>query len=419
LQFLTYEKFGKSAPKIVLRGFLMGNISRTLIWSILTVIICFLLAWGINRHRTQSKDPASEGTQQGVKVPANPGGNWPQFHGNQAQTGYVSGDLPDTLKPVWRFKTGGSVKSSPAILDNIVYIGSSDKHIYAIDVQTGKQLWAALLDDEVEASPAVIDKTVYIGTLTGTLYALDSDLGKEQWRFSTDDKLTGGVNWFRDENNRLYILAGSYDSTLYCIDAVTGNKVWQYETGNYINGSPAVNAKYTGFGGCDAVIHIINLSDGTKAGEIDTGAYIAASAAINGDYVYIGNYEGELLKASLSTHEIAWRYKIEKGAFISSPAVTDDAVVTGGGDMNIHCIDIKTGVARWRYTTLGAVNSSPLIAGNRIIAGSDDGRLYMLNMADGKLIWSYETGRSITSSPAVANGMVVVGCDDGMVYCFK
>ncbi len=65
----------------------MGNISRTLIWSILTVIICFLLAWGINRHRTQSKEPASEGTQQGVKVPANPGGNWPQFHGNQAQTG--------------------------------------------------------------------------------------------------------------------------------------------------------------------------------------------------------------------------------------------------------------------------------------------------------------------------------------------
>ena len=87
--------------------------------------------------------------------------------------------------------------------------------------------------------------------------------------------------------------------------------------------------------------------------------------------------------------------------------------------MKVHCIDIKTGKARWTYTTLDAVNSSPVIVSDRILAGSDDGRLYMLNLADGKLLWSYETGRSITSSPAVSNGMVVAGCDDGMVYCFK
>jgi outer membrane protein assembly factor BamB len=291
--------------------------------------------------------------------------------------------------------------------------------MYAIDVLTGKQIWAALLDGEVEASPTVIDKRVYIGTLAGTLYALDSETGSEGWRFSAGDKLTGGVNWFRGESNRLYLLAGSYDSILYCIDAVTGKEAWQYETGNYINGSPAVNDRYCAFGGCDAVIHIINLTDGKRAGEIDTGAYIAASAAIQDDLVFVGNYEGELLKASLSTHETIWRYRINKGAFISSPAVTDDAVVIGGGDMNIHCIVYKTGMARWTYKTLDAVNSSPVIVGNRVLAGSDDGRLYMLNMADGKLIWSYETGRSITSSPAVADGMVVVGCDDGMVYCFK
>jgi eukaryotic-like serine/threonine-protein kinase len=397
----------------------MGVISRTAIWTTLVVIICFLLAWGINRHRSQKDVTVDNNSLKGKLTPANPGGNWPQFHGNQAQTGYVSGELPDSPKLVWRFKTGAGVKSSPAIVNNIVYIGSSDKHIYAIDVQTGKQRWAVLLDDEVEASPTVIGKMVFIGTLTGTIYALDSVTGAERWRFSAGDKLTGGVNWFRGENNKLYLLAGSYDSILYCIDALTGKAVWQYETGNYINGSPAVNDKSCAFGGCDAVIHIVNLSDGKKAGEIDTGAYIAASAAIRDGFVFVGNYEGELLKASLSTHEIAWRYKINKGAFISSPAVADDVVVIGGGDMNIHCIDIKTGLARWTYTALDAVNSSPVIVGNRVLAGSDDGRLYMLNMADGKLIWSYETGRSITSSPAVANGMVVVGCDDGMVYCLK
>jgi outer membrane protein assembly factor BamB len=250
----------------------MGIITRTVIWTILAVIICFILVWGINRHRMQSLRTPDEITQPGPAIPANPEGNWPQFHGNQSQTGYVNGELPDSLKPVWKFKTGGGVKSSPAIVNNIVYIGSSDKHIHAIDVQTGKPLWSRLLDDEVETSPTVIDKVVYIGTLAGTLYALDSGTGAELWKFSTEDKLTGGVNWFRNAENNLYILAGSYDSILYCVDARAGKAVWQYETGNYINGSPAVDDKYCVFGGCDAIIHIINLTDGKKAGEIDTGA---------------------------------------------------------------------------------------------------------------------------------------------------
>ena len=397
----------------------MSGMSRTVIWTISVVVACFFLAWGFNRYRMKKNAPAETGAQKNILTPANPGGSWPQFHGNQAQSGYATGELPDRLTVVWRFKAADEVKSSPAVVNGIVYVGSSDKHIYAIDLKTGKQVWSKVLDDEIEASPTVIDNVVYIGTLAGTFYALNTESGAEQWKFGTGNKIIGGANWFRDKENHLNILVGSYDSILYCLDAGTGKPLWKYATGNFINGSPAVNDKYCAFGGCDAVIHIINISDGTKSGEIDTGAYIAGSAAIRGDYVYVGNYDGEVLKASLSTHEVVWRYRIAKGPFVSSPAVTDDAVVTGGGDMNVHCIDIKTGKARWTYTTLDAVDSSPVIVGDRVLAGSEDGRLYMLNLPDGKLVWSYETGPSITSSPAVSNGMIVLGCDDGTVYCFK
>lgn len=397
----------------------MGVISRTALLTISVVMICFLLVWGIDRYRMKRYAPDAEIVQPGALVLANPGGNWPQFHGDQAQRGHVSGELPEQLTLIWRFKAGDEVKSSPAVVKERVYIGSSDNHIYAIDIQTGKQVWSKGLDDEIEASPTVVDNVVYIGTLNGTLYALDSASGTEHWKFSTDDKLVGSANWFRDSESRLHILIGSYDAILYCIDSQTSQSVWTYETGNYINGSPAVGDKYCVFGGCDAFLHIISTSDGSKTGEIDTGAYIAGSAAIQGEYVYIGNYDGELLKASLATHEVIWRYTIDGGPFISSPAVTDEVVVIGGGDMNVHCIDTQTGQSRWTYTTFDAVNSSPVIVGEKVLVGSDDGRLYLLDLAEGTLLWSYETGRSLTSSPAVADGMVVVGCDDGMVYCFK
>lgn len=42
---------------------------------------------------------------------------------------------------IWTFKTGGSIHSSPVIQDGIIYIGSGDKKLYALDKSTGKKLW--------------------------------------------------------------------------------------------------------------------------------------------------------------------------------------------------------------------------------------------------------------------------------------
>jgi eukaryotic-like serine/threonine-protein kinase len=397
----------------------MNVISRTTLWTIAAVLICFLLAWGLRHNWGQRNGPDAGSKQVDRQAAANPGGSWPQFHGDQAQSGSVSGNLPEQLSLVWRFKAGDEVKSSPAISDGRVYIGSSNKHIYALDLQTGKQVWSVILDGMVEASPTLIDNVVYVGTLAGTLYALDAGSGSTRWTFSTGYKLVGGANWFKDSENRLRILIGSYDAFIYCVDAQTGKSVWTYKTGNYINGSPAVDGGYCAFGGCDAVIHVLSIADGAKAGEVNTSAYIAGSTAILENHVYVGNYNGELLKASLPAGNVVWSYSIDGAPFISSPAVTGDVVVIGGGDMRVHCVDNRTGKARWTYTSLGAVDSSPVIAGDKVVAGSNDGRLYMLNLTDGRLIWSYEIGRSITSSPAIAGSMVVVGCDDGMVYCFK
>ena len=66
------------------------------------------------------------------------GANWPMFRGNPALTGVASGALPDKLSLLWSFKTGGPVKSSAAIVDGRVFIGSGDGNVYALDWATGK-----------------------------------------------------------------------------------------------------------------------------------------------------------------------------------------------------------------------------------------------------------------------------------------
>jgi len=88
---------------------------------------------------------ASEGGPAG-------GVNWPMFRGNPALTGIASGTLPDKLSLLWSFKTGGPVKSSAAIVDGHVFIGSGDGNVYALDLASGKKGWAARTGGPVDSS---------------------------------------------------------------------------------------------------------------------------------------------------------------------------------------------------------------------------------------------------------------------------
>ena len=94
----------------------------------------------------------------------------------------------DTLtgREKWQFKTRMGVDSSPAVANGVVYIGSNDKNLYAIDALTGGRV-AVCNGGSVTSSPAVYENVIYIGSLDRNLYAIDSETGTEKWRFVTGD----------------------------------------------------------------------------------------------------------------------------------------------------------------------------------------------------------------------------------------
>ena len=51
--------------------------------------------------------------------------------------------MPDTeiISPKWKFKTAGEVSSSPFVSGGVVYFGSCDNYLYAVDSKTGKKKW--------------------------------------------------------------------------------------------------------------------------------------------------------------------------------------------------------------------------------------------------------------------------------------
>ena len=55
--------------------------------------------------------------------------------------GQVTGN-EEVGEKLWEFQTGGQVNSSPAIgSDGTVYVGSSDKKLYAVNGKTGVEKW--------------------------------------------------------------------------------------------------------------------------------------------------------------------------------------------------------------------------------------------------------------------------------------
>ena len=61
----------------------------------------------------------------------------PMFRGDRAHTGVNPGPgVEHSPKLLWRFKAGDFVGSSPAVVDGVVYIGSGEGYVYALDAAT-------------------------------------------------------------------------------------------------------------------------------------------------------------------------------------------------------------------------------------------------------------------------------------------
>src|SRR5690348_11769343 len=87
--------------------------------------------------------------------------SWPMFRGNPGLTGTSPAKLPASPKLLWTYKTGGPVKSSPAIVNGKLYIGSDDKLLHCVDLKKGQKLWTFATEGEVESSPLVLDGLAY------------------------------------------------------------------------------------------------------------------------------------------------------------------------------------------------------------------------------------------------------------------
>ncbi|MBP1624063.1 MAG: Pyrrolo-quinoline quinone repeat-containing protein [Acidobacteria bacterium] len=342
--------------------------------------------------------------------------DWPVFRGSPSLTGVTDAALPSKLKLRWSYQAKESIESSAAIVSGVVYFGSMDGSLHAVDLSTGKARWTYATGGPVqESSPCVHNGIVYIGDLNGVFHAVDAATGKPRWTFKSESEIKSSPNCSGD---RVYF--GSYDQNLYCLSARTGELVWKYATEGPVHCTPSMAKGRVYISGCDETFRAIDAASGKQAFEIQLGAYTGGSTAIDGAYGYVGTFGNEVLAIDLERRGIQWTYRhaARSFPFYSSAAVTASRVVLGGRDKLVHCLEKATGKELWTFTTKARVESSPLATGNRVFVGSNDGLLYELDLVSGRKMWEFTAGAPLSASPAAAQGALVIGSQDGIMYCF-
>ena len=87
-------------------------------------------------------------------------------------------------EPAWSLELSAAVVADPVIADGILYAGTVDGNLYAIDLADQDVLWSFNSDGGMGAiwgSPIVTAGTIYVGDQLGNIYAIDAASGTAVW----------------------------------------------------------------------------------------------------------------------------------------------------------------------------------------------------------------------------------------------
>ncbi len=343
--------------------------------------------------------------------------NWPQFRGNPQSTGDGPAKLPDELNELWIFKCKDSIEGAPAIVGDRVFVASTDKHLYCLDLANGREIWKKKLGI-FKSSPAVKNGKVFIGDVGGDIFCVDAKTGDQIWKHvpTVGGEIVSGCNFHGDN-----ILFAAQGMPVLCLNP-KGEKVWEFEIDGGSNGCPTVAGDTVFASGCDSAFHAIDAKTGKELWSVELTGQAAATAATDGDFAYIGTVTNQVIAIDLKTKKKAWIFEpaTKSQAFYSSAALSEKLAVIGSRDRKLYAIDKATGEKVWSFVSEGSIDGSPVIVGDRVYIGclSLTGEFFVLDLKTGKKIQELTLDSSVAGSPAVAGDRVLIGTEKGSLYCF-
>src|SRR4051794_868796 len=182
--------------------------------------------------------------------------DWLTYHGSYKSWHYSPLDQINTanvknLQVAWMHSPGRvtrGLQSFPLVADGVLYYTGPYSRVFALDAATGQVIWSFIpkLDEDLIAAQTHTPYTrgialghghVYVGSVDGRLFALDMQTGKQVWenKLINSEKLTVGFTGAPLVVKDKIVIGAQggewpYRGPIFGVDGKTGETKWEFDT---------------------------------------------------------------------------------------------------------------------------------------------------------------------------------------------
>ena len=313
---------------------------------------------------------------------------------------------------LWKFEAGDELRGSPRFFRDMIFAGSYDKNLYAINSSDGKLLWNYSTEGGIVSQPLIFDNVVYFASEDHRLFAVSIRSGKLLWAYET-----GGPIRCSPRIAEGHVFIGSDDGNMHAVNMATTRSVWKTKVNGPVRSSPILSDGYVFFGSEGGELYALNYS-GSIIWRFTTKKPITATPIIYEELVFFPSLDGQFYALNKRSGWEVWKFGIGKGS-VSSPSLKGTQLVFGSVDGFIYSIDINSTSEIWKFDANSQVSGSPRIINNAVYCGTADGTFYCLDLESGSELWKYKTKGPITSRPDTDGKSVFITSADKNLYVFK
>jgi outer membrane protein assembly factor BamB len=266
---------------------------------------------------------------------------------------------PETGQEQWHISAEDLIIPAPVYADGVVYFGSSDGRLYAVDVETRrvKPGWPFQAEEAIWASPLVADGRVYVAAKDHYLYCLDAETGEVIWSHKVGGAMAASPTI---KDGILYV--GAFDGKVYAIQADTGERVegFDFNAENWVWSEVLVDADRLYVTSLDGRLYALDPSAGTviapypyNSGEIDDKQdTLRAAPVYAGESVLVASESGRVIAVQDAVRQWYWPSGVPQADVLTTPVVSEDGdtiyVVLMNGQ--VQALDAETGAQGWSFT---------------------------------------------------------------------
>ena len=167
-----------------------------------------------------------------------------------------------------------------------------DGSLHVVDLDQGKEVGSVPIEAPTGSTPAVLGDLLFVGTEGSTLFGIDWKTPSIVWRYSAERRQMP----FRGSAavTEKVVIAGSHDRSVHAVDPTSGKLLWNFPTRGRIEGSPVIVGDRAFIGSSDGRLYALEIRTGREVWQYETGGSLIASPAVAQDRLVIGSDEGIL-----------------------------------------------------------------------------------------------------------------------------